>query len=75
MGQLRNTLLLKKIAAVVKELREDNNLTQEDVYYDTKIHIGRIEAYKTNISVSTLSVLCKYFEISLSEFYKKVEAK
>ena len=73
MGQIKDKQLLKKIAVVLKELRESNNLTQQDVYYDTKIHIGRIEAYKVNLSVSTLSVLCNYFEISLSEFCKKIE--
>jgi transcriptional regulator with XRE-family HTH domain len=73
MGQLRNTKLLQNIALVIKELREAKNLTQEDVYNDTNIHIGRIETAKANLSVSTLSALCKYFRISLSEFHKKVE--
>jgi len=73
MGQLRNTKLLQNIAIVIKELRDSKNLTQEDVYDDTKIHIGRIETAKANLSVSTLSALCKYFKISLSEFHKKVE--
>jgi DNA-binding XRE family transcriptional regulator len=74
MAQIRNTDLLRKIAVVLKELREENHLTQDDVYYDTKIHVGRIEAYKVNLSVSTLSELCQYFEISLSDFYKRAEA-
>jgi transcriptional regulator with XRE-family HTH domain len=73
MGQIRNIVLLKKIAIVLKQLRETNQLTQEDVYNDTNIHIGRIEAYQVNLSVSTLSSLCNYFDIALSEFHKKVE--
>lgn len=75
MGQRLNIVLLKKIAAVIKELREANNLTQEDVYYDTGIHIGRIEAYKVNISISTLKELCDYFEISLTDFFNKIERR
>jgi len=73
MPQIRDTKLLQKIAIVIKQLREKDGLTQEDVYNDTNIHIGRIETAKANLSVSTLSALCKYFKISLSDFHKKVE--
>lgn len=73
MTQVRNIKLLKKIAIVVKQLREGKNLTHEDVYNDTNIHIGRVETAKTNLSVSSLSLLCDYFKISLSDFHKRVE--
>jgi len=73
MRQVRDIRLLQKIALVIKSLREATELTQEDVYNDTNIHVGRIETAKANVSVSTLSTLCKYFKISLSEFHKKVE--
>jgi len=73
MPQIRDTKLLQKIAIVLKQLREREELSQEDVYNDINIHVGRIETAKANLSVSTLSALCKYFKISLSEFHKKVE--
>lgn len=73
MSQLIDYKLLKKIALVLKELRECKDVTQEDVYNETNIHIGRIETAKGNLSVSTLSALCKYFKIKMSEFHKKVE--
>ena len=73
MPQIRDTKLLQKIAIIIKQLREKEKLTQEDVYNDINIHIGRIETAKANLSVSTLSALCKYFKITLSEFHKKVE--
>ena len=73
MGQLRDTKLLKKIAIVIKELREESSLTQEEFYNETNIHIGRLETAKANLSVSTLSAVCKFFKISLSEFHKRVE--
>jgi hypothetical protein len=74
MPQLRDKELLQKIALVIKELRNHAQLSQEDVYNETNIHIGRIETAKDNLSVSTLSALCKFFKISLSDFYKKVES-
>ncbi len=74
MPQIRDKKLLQKIALVIKELRNKGELSQEDVYNDTNIHIGRIETARANLTVSTLSTLCKYFHITLSEFHKKVES-
>ena len=73
MSQLRDDKLIKKIAVVLIQLRVDKELTQEDVFDETKIHIGRIETAKSNLTVSTLSKLCEYYKISLKEFHAKVE--
>ena len=75
MPQLRDDKLLISIALVLKELREERGVTQHDVYYETGVHIARIENRKSNPSVSTLSVLVKYFGIKNSEFYLKVEKR
>ena len=73
MEQIRDTKLLQKIAVVVKELRERKGVSQETVYNDTNIHIGRIETAKANLTVGTLSALCKYFKIRLSDFFVEIE--
>lgn len=73
MADIKNTKLLQKIGIVLKELRAKNNLTQDQVYTDTNIHIGRLETATRNCSVSTLSALCEYFEIPMSDFMKRVE--
>ena len=73
MPQIRDKKLLQRIAIVVKQLRTEAELSQEDVYNDTNIHVGRIETSKANLSVSTLSALCKYFKISLSDFHRRAE--
>lgn len=73
MVQYRDKKLLQKIAIVIKELRNEAELNQAEVYNDTNIHVGRIETARANLTVSTLSALCKYFKISLSDFHKKVE--
>lgn len=72
MAQIKNKILLKKIAHKIKALREKNNITQEDFYNDTNIHIGRIETAQANISVSTLDAICKYFKISMAEFFEEI---
>jgi transcriptional regulator with XRE-family HTH domain len=69
----KDIVLIKKVASVVKGLRLAQGLTQQDVYYDTGIHIGRVESFKTNLSIFTINTLCKYFDISLVEFFKRVE--
>jgi len=70
---LKDKKLLKNTAYLLKQLREEKELTQADVFNDIKIHIGRIETAKSDIQLSTLSVLCKYYDISLSDFFVKVE--
>jgi transcriptional regulator with XRE-family HTH domain len=47
------------------------NITQEDFYNDTGINIGRIERAVNDLSVSTLSRICEYFDITIQEFFSK----
>jgi transcriptional regulator with XRE-family HTH domain len=75
MPQNRDHKLLISIALVLKELRESRGVSQQDVYLDTNVHIGRIENGKVNPSVSTLALLLKYFRIKMSEFYMMVEER
>ncbi|GGW96368.1 helix-turn-helix domain-containing protein [Salegentibacter mishustinae] len=71
-SRLKNEKLLQKISIQLKRHREKKELTQEDVYNDTGIHISRIETGKVNITVSTLAALCDYFDLNLSEFFDKL---
>lgn len=73
MGQIKNKKLLQQIAYQLKKLRNQRNLTQEDFFNDTNIHIGRIETGRNNISISTLDAICKYYNISLSDFFKAID--
>ena len=75
MAQMRDEKLLLSIALVLKELRENRGVSQHDVYFETNVHIARIENRKINPSVSTLAVLLKYFKIRMSEFYVMVEQR
>ena len=72
MRQLRNPILLKKTVKRIKQLRAERQITQEDFYFDTGIHIGRIEGAHLNISLSTLKAICDYFKITLEEFFKGI---
>lgn len=72
MAQIKNQALLRKIALRIKLLREKKEITQEQFYNDTGIHLGRVETGAMNISVSTLDAICQYFNISLEDFFKGI---
>ena len=73
--QFQNIELLEKIVACIKEIRKSKNITLEVFYFDTGIHLARIEQGKQNITISTLSKICEYFEVSLSDFFELVGNK
>lgn len=72
MGKYVNRNLLKKIAIRLKELRANKGITQAGFFEDTGINIGRIERGTNDLSISNLHRICKYFEISLEDFFKGI---
>ncbi len=79
MKQIKNNQLLSAMRKVLKELRAETGLTQDAVItdiFDTKnttINIARIETGDGNISPSTLFLLCEYYKITISNYFKRVE--
>ena len=71
--QYQDAELLKTVILTIKEVRKKHGVTLETFYFDTGIHLARIEQGKTNISVSTLSKICDYFNLELSQFFSEVE--
>lgn len=65
---MENNEILLILAKRLKELRKHKNVTQEDVYNDTGIHVARIEQGKRDISFTTLCKLAEYFEVGLENF-------
>ena len=72
--QFQDAEHLKTIILTIKEVRKSSGITLETFYFDTGIHLARIEQGKTNISVSTLSKICNYFNLSLADFFKLLES-
>ncbi|MDR2125556.1 MAG: helix-turn-helix domain-containing protein [Prevotellaceae bacterium] len=68
-----NIELIALIAKRIKQLRIEKNISQDSFFIDTDIHIARIENGKTNITVSTLNDICKYFSISMSDFFASID--
>lgn len=75
MAAFKNQELLNKMGSRLKELREANQLTQEAFYTDTGINPSRIESGRRNMSVSTLYAICKYFGITIQQFFDGIKLK
>lgn len=79
MKQFTDESLLQAIARVSKEYRREKGITQENVNNDIKeiykvaFHLGRIETGTNNVSISTLALLCKYYGVTLADFFGRVD--
>lgn len=73
MRQSSNHSLNSAIAQKIKHLRKQKNVTLEVFYFDTGIHLARIEQGKMNITVSTLERICSYFDTNLSDFFSDID--
>jgi transcriptional regulator with XRE-family HTH domain len=65
-----NKALIEKIIFKIKKLRDQKGVTLQEFYNDTGIHLARIESEKRDIPISTLSRVCDYFGITLSELLR-----
>lgn len=63
-------ILMQQVAKRIRDLRRENKLSQRLMSYDTDLNIGRIEACQNVVSLATIIKICKYFKISIAEFFK-----
>lgn len=79
MAQIKNERLLVAIRKVLQELRAKTGMAQGAVILDiaetkkTTINLARIETGEGNLSPSTIFLLCEYYHISISDFFRRVE--
>lgn len=64
-----NEVTVSGVVEKLKMLRHQHGLSQDDVYIDTDINIARIESGKGNVSISTIADLCRYYKITLRDFF------
>ena len=63
-------VLLRKLAKRIKELRKQNNFSQDELSFRSNIArstLGNIETTKNDVVLSKLNKIAKAFGISLSE--------
>jgi transcriptional regulator with XRE-family HTH domain len=71
-AQLKDQALLRSTEDGLKVLRRQRNLTQEDFYNDTGIHISRVETGRVNITLSTLKTILDYYQVPFSVFFQQI---
>lgn len=71
--QRRDDAMLQAIAARLKELRARTGLKQIEVAKQTGQNIGRMEAAKSNLTISSLEKICLFYGVSLEEFFDDIE--
>jgi transcriptional regulator with XRE-family HTH domain len=69
MTQRNNQQLQLQLAQKLKTLRKEKGVSQQQVYNDTDVHVGRLETGKMNATINTVAILCDYFGLTLSEFF------
>lgn len=65
--------LLRELAWRLKVVREQRQLTLQEVYDATGIHIGRIESSGINVTLLTLAALCKHYQVELATLVADLE--
>lgn len=70
---MRDQKFLEDIAKRLKEVRKKRGLSQAQVSIDTGISVSRYEIARKNVTTMTLGVLCKYYGITLEEFFHGIE--
>ncbi len=66
----------QKFGLVIRSLREQKGISQERLALDADIdrtYIGDIEKGTRKVSIEMIEKLANYFEISISDMFKKVE--
>ena len=66
----------KTLAKIIRKLRTDNNLTQEQMSFEINIstsYLGMIERDEHNISLKNIYEIAKYFKLKPSELLQIVE--
>lgn len=62
-----------KIARRLKELRKKAGILQVTAAKEMGLNIGSIEAARKDISISSLEKFCRYYGVTLEEFFEGLE--
>jgi transcriptional regulator with XRE-family HTH domain len=68
--------LSKKTGKLIRKLRQEKGLSQEEFAFLCKLHrtyIGALERGEKNMTISTAEKLTKVLDISMSDFFSQLE--
>jgi len=67
-----NKALIKKLGKKIKQLREQENISQMQLAYEcgiSQVQISRIETGEINTTVGTLSIIAKVLGVSIKDLF------
>lgn len=67
--------LIEKIGLELRRIREEKGLSQYIVDIDMDTNTSRIERGQVNVTISTLSKLCKYYGVTVAELFAAIDAR
>lgn len=67
--QRRDEVLLKMVIMRVKELRSRNGHSQEQLNAGTEVDISNLETGENFPNLTTISIICNFYGITLDEFF------
>ena len=71
--QRRDEILLQKIVLRIKELRSIHGHTQEKLKDSTGLNIPNLETGENFPNLTSIAIICRYYNISLDEFFAPME--
>ena len=74
MAAKHSSPFLRELARRLKSVRQERQLTLQEVYDATGIHISRIESSGLNVTLLTLAKLCQYYQVQLTTIVEGLEA-
>lgn len=69
----RNERLMQAIGRRLRELREERGLSMERVSFTNGTYLPRIELGGRNITLSTLIKLCRFYGITVTDFFRGLD--
>lgn len=71
--QRRDEVLFKMVAQRIKDLRVNHRYTQEYVNEYTGLDIPHLETGRDFPSLTTIAILCKFYNMTLVEFFAPID--
>lgn len=71
--QRKDKILRELVALRMREIRERHGHTQEFLIENTRLHISHYENQQKFPSLETLTLFCKYYNLTLDEFFAPIE--
>ncbi len=75
MAKRHDEKLLRRIAERLRDIRKELKITQDVVKEEIGVAISEIEGGRMNPTIMTIAILCEYYDVTLEEFFRGIEAK